>query len=426
MESTSSAKSGQRQPNDEAATTGQNTIRGRIGITDPSTRQPFTSVHQTGGVDFLEISLWVGWSSGRWDELADELERLRKQSEEARDSNSGGLAVFETDDGDQWGVMPGGFGRGIRCKYGLQHGGITIGLTGRREFSDCRPNVRVSVPSAPLMYLGHREAWELIQGTLAALGGEIVRSNTSRLDICADVIGVESVSLVTAMVNGHYKGSPANVTPHMHNRIWTGVTAGSQPQMVIYDKKLEVLKTPDKIEVFIDRRCGGRWPDSATRCEFRMNAEHLKERYTFADVESVFARLPDIQDYFAHKWMIVTDGPVDRKNRHQDRATPHPDWIKVQQAFENWTGQATGSWLKPIRRSKISTKKLNQMGFGAIASGQAVIDPDAMDEQAIRQYWRDQENDYVRHAKACMEAKRKKAQFTSSLGVPVHESSIPF
>jgi len=153
-----------------------------------------------------------------------------------------------------------------------------------------------------------------------------------------------------------------------------GVTLkfGESPLLLrIYDKLAETQKCANPLKAFAmkDRRWDGVLPEQATRVEFELKREALKER-GIDSPDDYFMKRADLVNYLVREWFLFTKESVDRENKNQSRAEVLPLWKDVQTAFESWAGSPAGCSLAPLNREAVDVTQLfkQMLGLGKAAA----------------------------------------------------------
>jgi hypothetical protein len=110
-------------------------------------------------------------------------------------------------------------------------------------------------------------------------------------------------------------------------------------------------------------------PEAATRIEFELRRDALKER-GIDTVEDYYAKRADLVSYLTYDWIRFTTRQVDRENNNQSKADTLHAWQEAREAFLNWTGQPTGNPLTPVPKEEADVRNLikQAMGVGQTAA----------------------------------------------------------
>jgi len=323
-----------------------------------------------GAEDWLEWVLYVQWTD--WDNLND---RLKRAKEDAAIEGAppdwdailfmGGMATV-----DRMGVRIGGK-KGPYFAYKLEYEELTVLIAERETPHKNFPSVIIWADGEACLSIGAREAYEKATRMIQALGGKIIRNRLSRVDICLDMPEVAIEPFDRAFLEERYICRAVSKSRHSG----TGVTVsiGKSPLMCrIYDKKAEVeLKAnPHKnLCMRVYRWKCNTMPEAATRVEFELRRDALKER-GIDTVEDYYAKRADLVAYLTYDWLRFTANPVDRKNKNQSKARMLPLWNQVRKAFKNFAGSPPGLPLEPLPKEKADVRNLLKqlLGVGQAAA----------------------------------------------------------
>ena len=215
--------------------------------------------------------------------------------------------------------------------YVLTCGDLRLCLSSRNADSPI-PSMQVSIGSISCqeglektlldlkMWLGHHKI-------------KIVEEKVQRIDLCADI--VEKIDKLDLLDRLRYITRAEKFSAYWSNLDLTGVQIGKGDIVCrIYDKIEEMReKQAGHKEVFFQHLWGGR--QTITRVEFQLRRavikQFLPDSSSFRDVLS---QIRSIWLYCTESWLRQTEGPVDRLNRHQDRAVLSLFWQTVQSAFD--------------------------------------------------------------------------------------------
>jgi hypothetical protein len=350
------------------------------GNTTPSTLQKQEKNESTkGGIDFLESSLF-GTFEG---EAVATFERLEKCQQAARDRNAQ-AAVFGYFDDDPIVVKPKGVAKGeLAFPYALEWQGVTFLV--RKAFTANEhvlkvPAVRVSMSGVPLTEFGHVALANRVRRLLVFLGFKTLRETISRVDLCADLKGVSMQAFASHFDFNRWSNSRLVARTVKHHEYWDGDdletlyvgAPGADIQLRIYDKLKEASRDPFKLELMIARRWNGEIPAAATRVEFQLNRDVLRERFNVDTFEELQQALAGIISWLTNDWFRLVDEVPDRDNRHQDRVALSPLWLEVQAHFASWIGDP--GVMPPIKeRSAPDPQRLRTLTLGCLSSLVAVM-----------------------------------------------------
>lgn len=307
-------------------------------ITGAMTRQERAGERETGGEDTLEVSVFGGWDRQRFEMLSERLDERRRSAEE------GGSGLIEVAGGYSLEVEAAGAKAGVYFRWVAKWGGCRIYLLNRSGASDKTPAVRVTFGSLALMTMGLNECWLRFTQLLQAMGFLMHWHQVSRVDLCVDLPGQPVEPFIEAALSFAYvskakRGSPHYAGPHE----WEGWSHGTGPvHMRVYDKLREVKQSQDwaKLEALMQKRWGGVVPDCATRVEFQLRRETLRDRWQVSTIEDYKQKRRQILEWLTSDWMRLVSGATKavRENRNQTRCPTLPLWDRVREAFFAWVG----------------------------------------------------------------------------------------
>ncbi|MBU0730207.1 MAG: hypothetical protein KKA70_10725 [Proteobacteria bacterium] len=316
------------------------------------------------GYDRLKVGFYVHWEKAQILEI---LDNAKIESKETNDS----ISVSFSDHGDQvYNCHP--TGRKGGYAYHISRADVHIFFSRRKDHDT--PNVWLDIGSLSCWSPGYKAVLDEVKRLITDQGGFIMKDTISELHLCADFIGlaIEDMPIDTykhwITRANHYRsfqehskfsgisisqtegplpeGSPDTIMIRE-----TGIELGQGDIMLrIYDKVLEIKRNPTKQSVFSSVWNKEQYNETpVTRVEFQIRRQVLKQMkvHSLSDLDE---KKSGIWRYCTQHWTRLTQNPVDRKNRHQDRATSHPWWHEVQQIKFN-------TQLQEIVREKIRSSK---------------------------------------------------------------------
>lgn len=316
----------------------------------------------TGGVDWLGVSVWVGWSFSAHERFIEAVETALSKAEETGDP----VAIEGLPCDDLCAVVPFA-GRARGMKYQIQYQGMKFDFSSARVAGESHPNASVNIPSTVLMVAGHAEAWRIASEFLSALGGHVIRTNVKRLDVCVDLPGVDVSKFIEPIHADEYVCRAQKEVQYKSHKRVTGYEMGTNVRCRIYDKAFEVVQNDDKAQIMREKRWG-KAEVLATRVEFQLRSDVLRERDFGGAVERVFERLPVICDWLTSKWLRLTDRAVDRCAKNQSKQTVSELWKRVQDYFQEWAGKNVEALVTPLKRCSASGKALKAQAAGCLAT----------------------------------------------------------
>jgi hypothetical protein len=331
-----------------------------------------------GGIDWWEWSAYVNWANKSLADTAFAAFELAKNSCQAERKSD--VQIYLRDFGpirvSRFGLNRGGK-RGQHFEYRLYVDGMTIGISPRSILPDqinrkqTSPNFCMIQTGRDCLLVGAKDGYEKGSALIDALFGEVSDRKLSRVDLCLDVCNLSVTEMVSLVRSQQFVSRASHVKVHdnLVSGMITGITAGKAPLLLnVYDKAMERLGKVDQLylQALIDRRWHGSTPYPAARIEYQLRRPWLMENGV-SSPEDFFRLSGSLCEKLTHDWFRLTTEPVDRKNKHQSRATTHPLWIGVQDAFADLFGQPQGE-LVPIDRDKVTPIQLARQGRGCLVN----------------------------------------------------------
>ncbi|MCG8585953.1 MAG: hypothetical protein MI757_14695 [Pirellulales bacterium] len=241
-------------------------------------------------------------------------------------------------EGDRLHVRPSGCKRGVHHRWMVEWHGVVIGFTTRRSGGTDQTNAFIRIPGETLLAYGDaQQLYEDVKAMLATFGYVIEHAVPSRVDMCIDMANVHCSEFVQAHLERRTVTRARKAAIYEDNYEFTGLAVGvgksTSLNVRIYDKLTEVKDDEFKLGLMVDRRWGGKLPETATRVEFEIKRDTLREQFDIGSIEELWTALPSIAEWLTHSWFRVTDQKVDRENDNQNRAGASRRWQQVQQLF---------------------------------------------------------------------------------------------
>lgn len=258
-------------------------------------------------------------------------------------------------------------------RYVIKHGGMVIAF--RRESAPTVSNVWIEAGSIPLALNGGLAGmWVDIKGFFAHEKIEIERDILSRVDPYMDTDAAHVGEFCERMEKGHRVKRARSQCSHFDDddasiyhdgEAYKGFRLGTQIQLRCYDKRREMAKNELKWAVFATLYDGV--PDPLTRVEFQLRRKGLRDMYIVGTeridgVDSYLECREKLWSYLTGEWFRLTEGSVDRKNRHQDRAETWSIWKIVQEAAERTTNEV----FRIGRMARVNTDRLCEQAVGCL------------------------------------------------------------
>ena len=199
-----------------------------------------------------------------------------------------------------------------------------------------------------------------IKDLIELFGGKIRKTGVTEVHLCADFIGCEISDLgihnftqwITRATkfHAHYESSKftgvsldqsfgqLGISDSKFDEVGiiveNGISVGlGDIALRIYDKVLEMKRQPSKQSIFSSVWGQDEYNGQAvTRVEFQLRRPVLRQ-LKVNTLEDLFQKAGGIWEYCTQSWSRFCTDPVDKKNRHHDRAETHPFWLQGQPDF---------------------------------------------------------------------------------------------
>lgn len=325
------------------------------------------AANSKGGLDWLSFSCWVKHRD--WQSLRSILAAARQDAQD-RGELAGGLCNLPG--GIVGRVRRKGFSGYVFCPFVIEIDGITIGFADRDTGDDQAPGVVVTITGEPCLIHGARWCSDRVDEVFAKLGIEVIRESVSRIDMATDLPGRHVSTFIMAWLNGQKIGrakkyaifGDTDLQGAQTLALGRGEAEDGQPLSVIfYDKLTETQHNETKRSYMVSDRWNGLTPEAATRVEFTVRTEALREMQVTTR-EQMWEQLPAIAKYLTHEWIRFSEKPVDRDNT--TRAETAAWWVEVQQFTEEWAGKADKAAKREHRA--VGTADLFKQAAGCLAS----------------------------------------------------------
>lgn len=347
-----------------------------------------------GAEDWLEVCLYVQWNN--WEDLN---KRLKRAKEDAvvegapPDWNQiyfmGGAATVSPT-----GARMGGK-NGPYFAYRLEYDELVVLIREQETPHKKIPSVIIRADGMACLYTGAQECYTKAIRMIEALDGTIARNRLSRVDICLDMPEVDIEPFDRAFLEDRYICRA--VAKSRHSGTGTTVAIGKAPLLCrIYDKKAEVELKANPIKQLCMKVY--RWncrhmPSAATRVEFELHREALKDR-GIDSVEDYYAKRADLVVYLTTQWLRFTANKVDRENKNQSKARTLPLWNKVRKAFKRWAGEPPGLPLEPLPKEKADVRNLIKQALGVAQAAAGFQGKEISDRNTLFEYLKQTAVDY--------------------------------
>ena len=301
--------------------------RGHIDIMPPTKH---ATTRERGGYDTIELL-----ASGEWiNDFEEFTDFLRDMQQEAQDGQSGNIDFVILNQPVY--VSPSGARRGLYCSFVLRWEGITFSIVNRKKSSGSSFGVHISIGSLVCMQKTGAGAVKQARAFLRSLGFRCALLRLSRVDVCVDVPGVDTGDIVNNYMAGNCVKRARKAAIYQTGKRFNAISLGSgkSVKLRIYDKLLELseqsIKDNFKLDYLIKNRWEGKVPEFATRVEYQLRRDALKEFGidTFADFEQ---RAGEVCGWLTSEWFRLTKKAP--KKGHTKEAKVSKFWRLVQKDF---------------------------------------------------------------------------------------------
>ncbi|MCB9950052.1 MAG: hypothetical protein H6824_03645 [Planctomycetaceae bacterium] len=276
-------------------------------------------------------------------------------------------------------IYPKGIGSGKQqhLPYRIEWPGVMLAFDTRNQDSRQHGNWYLKVTGEGCVQLGamtcYRKAGEIVQ----ELGGVLYDQWVKRIDFALDLPDVDlKAEFLDAFRQEHFLTSSKSWNPYDGPEGCSGFTVGTmnRVKLNVYDKLRQAKKKDELYQLAMQQnRWGGRIPNAATRIEYQIRKPWLDE-YGLCRADDVFRMIPAIISRLAElekrPFFAMTNGPVDRKNKHQNRCGRLPAWVKAVATFQTLAGQPHEP-LERVNRELIGGKRALQSAMGFLTSAAA-------------------------------------------------------
>lgn len=275
------------------------------------------------GVDSLDLGVYVDWKSD-WNRLLGDLQGFKERVQGKK-----GL-IDKTPRGRKFLHLPSGKPPNYRYHLQFAEYHLYISVTNPPGQS---PNVYISLNSKSLWGLGVAEAVALVTSDLREFGGEILKVQPSRCDICVDweLPGGLSLDFLMRHKVSRSRSVAHHATGEQLETFYVG-SPGAQIRLRIYDKGKEIAKSGKAW--FLDL-WGREQAKDVWRVEFQLRRTALKQ-FGVDTLGDLLGQLGSIWKYLTGEWFSLRLPDHDK----QERRTVHPWWVAVQQAAGRFGGLA--------------------------------------------------------------------------------------
>lgn len=336
------------------------------------------------GLDRLKIGFYAVFENKSCErsELNELFEILDSAKQDAKLCHDVSPIVLDKNGEDRFVFNCHSSGRHGGYAYHISRADVHIFFSRRKDMST--PNVLVDIGSLSCWNPGFDTVLQTVHDLIENYGGRVLKNTISEVHLCADVIGQDIEAL--PLENYRYWITRANkfgsyrdrrklegVTMSQNigrlglsdspedffdpdNANETGVRIGKGDIMLrVYDKVLELKHDASKQAVFASVWGKESYDESAvTRVEFQLRRPVLKQMGVNS-LEDLREKISGVWKYLTQDWTRLSVNPVDRDNRHQDRAVMHPWWQTVQ------TIKWDNNLVTVFRKKKVPTRNIEHL-----------------------------------------------------------------
>ena len=240
------------------------------------------------------------------------------------------------------------------------------------EYKEKVPVVKVTPRAETLMAHGHQGAWELAKQILQeSFHLDIKDTQVSRIDLAVDLPDLAALDITRLLQNPNHfitraKQAGGRWAPgHEPESIWIG----KKPQCKCYNKVKEINEQSiHKKPLMISLRWGSEI-EVASRVEFTVPRDTLRNTFRLSTVDEVFASLSTIATHLTSKSFRLVEH-YDGKN--PSRAINHPVWNLIVDRLQAWTQNT--DYIAPIIEKPLpDVTRLRDMSKGCMQSAIAMM-----------------------------------------------------
>lgn len=333
---------------------------GQVSISPPSKVKTLSqdSIQSlASGIDSLVVALDVKWMT------SDFFRFLKNRKDEAIAAEApavGFLRIVNFDDGWPFTIRPFGV-KGYEWLVNSNEFDLKIG-NWMNPIS--RPSVIAEIRSETLWHLGPEQAFGKVLSLLKTMGGKVISTKLSRVDLCVDFLCCEQFWQLGLLDNIVTRAQ--DIRNYLKYGKFTGVGIGSGKLSArLYDKGLEIETKSKKFWMF-DIWGLENIPEEqkVIRVEFQLRREAIKE-LGLDKVDDAFRYGGNTWAYCTTEWLKFQDRP----GKHHTQRKYLPWWQSVQNAYSGAQG------AEPLVRNKALTSNKQQIirqAYGLLSSLTAI------------------------------------------------------
>jgi len=279
------------------------------------------------GCDKLKVSCWFDW---RNPELFERLETHKRGLQETENLLRAPFDLVKSETSFNFNLHRTGT---TKFSYILSTGDIIM-LLSPRPVDSTLHNCQIEIGSISSQTDAQGIYQEIIS-VLRLLNCRLHKEIVQEIHLAADLVGV-AIRKTQFRKENHWITRALKFSYFSSRRKMTGMSWGSGDVMFRAYDKIQEMK--EKHETSKQNFFATKWQvdltaTDITRCEFQIRRPVLKEFDVPTDtVKDIFDNLQAIWQYLTQEWCRLCSTPVDRKNKHQDRAETSFLWQLVQEA----------------------------------------------------------------------------------------------
>ena len=338
--------------------------------------------HISGGIDWLELSVFCDLSE-KWPRLEDEFARARDVAKETKEGEIIRPVEGKFFEVQAWGATIGKKSYPFRCFDNFE---LVWLFHCSPDYKKQTPTIRIRITGEQCLIHDSGVAGLIkhIKETLRGLGSNVIKLAVSRVDLCLDLAGISVETFKNAHFNQQFSTKSRSHSGHensgddapdsidretwryLKSNGYTFYYGRSPMQLRVYDKLAELqhkLK-PRKWQAMINRRWGGHVPKAATRVEFEIRRERLKN-YGIDTVEHLETRCAALVHKLSREWFRYTTKTT-KGCRNAQRLETLPAWVMVQEGFDTVFKGNIDHDLTPIPKEECDVSALVKQALGVL------------------------------------------------------------
>lgn len=353
----------------------------------------------SGGLDWVDLSVWGKWLDASDGALPDALKKSLKSL--VLDANvSKGPVCWRCPGGQELTVLPRTFGmRGHQVVAVLQSSWGRLSIWDTSSDRAGWAQAWITVPGTPCLQHGGENCVQYWRDVLDSLGFGESRNSVRRLDWCVDQPGVSPGAYHKAL-NGREYSCRGKANQHgMLDTGWTGELGNPKMlQVKMYDKRREASAKESSEPGYVQMLRGTRWPAEvgpdfeAVRVEVKMMGDWLKRgtsKFSINSFEDWCNHRAAVLSYVVGEYCVLRTVAPDRVGRHYDKGEVMPEWLEVQRAVSDLCGPDAVERLPQRVRNVASDGFTDKMLYAYAVSSfvsQFGGDPDEVDDRVFRKW----------------------------------------